>query len=304
MKFRTTVLLVTFFSFLLWSCNSSEKDTLAVHSEIKFDEGTQKNRTLSQDFKKYWYDGKAELTSFKISQERYGELREGTSVHIFVAEDFLPNEQVKANNASEENTAVLKFNATKKYLTGIYPYSVMTSVFNPVETQDHSIKVAHSMQEWCGQVYFQLNNKEEYEIWGHSYFEGEADQQLNLPKTWLESELWSRIRINPEELPTGDFTMLPSFEYFRMSHQKIGIHTANGNLVKGDSISTYSLSYTDLDRELKIYFTSTFPYSIERWEETHANGLTSTGEKLKRIKTAYWRQNSNEYIHLRDSLSL
>ena len=160
------------------------------------------------------------------------------------------------------------------------------------------------MQEWCGQVYVQLNNRKDFDIQAHSYFEGEADQQIDLPKSWLESDLWNRIRINPEELPTGDFTILPSFEYFRMSHKKIAPHTATGSLAQGDSISSYTLSYTDLDRELKIYFSSQFPYTIERWEETHANGLITTAEKMKRIRSAYWGQNSNKDLRMRDSLGL
>jgi len=297
-------ILMAVFSSLFLSCNSSEKDMLAIDSKTKTESKTPKTRVLSDDFKKYWYGGTAEITSYKLTQERYGELRDGSSVNIFVTEDFLPQVQVKANNYSEENIPVLKHNNTKKYLTGIYPYSIMTSTFNPVKIEGNALKITHSMQEWCGQVYVQLNNKKSFEIQAHSYFEGEADQKLLLPKNWLESELWNRIRINPEELPTGEFTILPSFEYFRMSHQKMGAHLATGNLVKGDSISTYNLSYKDLKRELKIYFSSEFPYTIERWEETHANGLKTTAEKIKRLKSAYWGQNSNKFLYLRDSLGI
>ena len=288
----------------LFGCNSSEKDTLAVHSEIKTETSISKARELPEDFKDYWYAGTAEITSYKLTQERYGELREGTSVNIFVTEDFVPDVQVKANNTSSNNIPVLKLNHTKKYLTGIYPYSVMTSIFSPVQTNQHPIKVTHSIQEWCGHVYVQLNNRKKFEIKAHSYFEGEADQEIDLPKVWLESDLWSRVRINPEELPTGNFTVLPSFEYFRMSHKEIASHSAIGSLVKGDSISSYTLSYSDLDRELKIYFSSQFPYTIERWEETHANGLKTTAEKMKRMRSAYWGQNSNKDLRLRDSLGL
>jgi hypothetical protein len=199
---------------------------------------------------------------------------------------------------------VLKHIGVKKYLTGIYPYSVMTSTFSPVHTENNALKITHSMQEWCGHVYMQLNNRKSFDIQTHSYFEGEADQKLTLPKSWMESDLWNRIRINPEELPTGDFTILPSFEFFRMGHQKIAAHRASGNLVKGDSIATYTLSYTDMKRELKIYFSSDFPYTIERWEETHPNGLKTTAEKLKRMKSPYWRKNSNKFEYLRDSLGI
>ncbi|MEL6810381.1 MAG: septum formation inhibitor Maf [Bacteroidota bacterium] len=305
MKSATTSSLFFVLSILLFiSCDSSKKDALALNTDIKTEEPTSKSRNLSDEFKAYWYGGTAEITSYKLTQERYGELREGTSVNIFVTEDFLPDIQVKADNYSKRNIPVLKLNNTKKYLTGIYPYSVMTSTFSPVGTNDHALKITHSMQEWCGQVYVQLNAKKDFEIALHSYFEGEADQTTKVSKTWLESELWNRVRLNPEELPRGEFTVIPSFEFFRMSHQKIGPHIASGNLTKGDSLSTYTLSYSDLKRELKIYFSSKFPYTIERWEETHPNGLVTSAEKIKRMKTAYWSQNSNRFLNLRDSLGL
>jgi len=50
---------------------------------------------------------------------------------------------------------------------------------------------------------------------------------------------------------------------------------------------------------------------IESWKEefksgfgTNAKMLTSTGTKIKSIKTPYWRQNSNKFVGLRDSLGL
>lgn len=306
MKYASKTPALFFLMILLLSCNSNRKDnTLAlsdtpINSEIT----TSKTRTISQEFKDYWYAGAAEITSYQLSQERYGELREGTSVNIFVTEDFLPSVQVKADRSAASNVPVLKLNNTKKYLTGIYPYSVMTSTFSPVHEQSHAIKVSHSMQEWCGHIYVQLNNRNGYEIEGHSYFEGEADQQLKLPTVWLENELWNLIRISPEELPTGDFEILPSFEFARMSHKKMAPAKATGTLTQNDGMSTYTVSYGELNRELSIQFNSGFPYTIEAWQETHPNGLTTKAEKMKRIKTAYWGQNSNKHLFLRDSLGL
>ena len=40
----------------------------------------------------------------------------------------------------------------------------MTSTFNPVNSKEHALKVSNSVQEWCGHVYAQLNNKKEFEI--------------------------------------------------------------------------------------------------------------------------------------------
>ena len=38
--------------------------------------------------KELWHDGKAEITSYKLEQARYGEMHEGQASMIFVTEDF------------------------------------------------------------------------------------------------------------------------------------------------------------------------------------------------------------------------
>ena len=112
-------------------------------------------------------------------------------------------------------------NKTKKFNTGIYPYSIMTSLFTRLGQTKPLAKITTSVQEWCGQAYSQLNRKENLEISSHSYFEGEADQNMKLPKTWLENELWNLIRINPNELPTGEAEIIPSFDYLRLGHKNL-----------------------------------------------------------------------------------
>lgn len=287
------------------ACTNSEGNLIPNSQTTAKDQPSEdKERFLSEEFKAYWYKGTAEITSYSLTQERYGELRKGNAVNIFVTEDFLPKAQVKADNPSKTDIPLLKLNQTKKYQTGIYSYSVMTSTFTPVLSKNHALKISHSMQEWCGHVYVQLNNRKDFEIELHSYFEGEADQEFDLEKTWLENDLWNWIRMNPEELPVGEFNMIPSFEFFRMSHQKIAAHEAMASISVGDSISKYTLDYPILKRKLVLYFSSEFPHTIERWEETHPNGLITSAEKLKRINSPYWQQNSTQFEYLRDSLGL
>lgn len=266
---------------------------------------------LSSEFKSYWYAGDAEITSFELEQARYGEIRKGKAVQVFVTEPFLAVEQVKANRNREGNIPVLKLNATKKYLTGIYPYSIMTSSFYPVANNQHAIKVANSVQEWCGQVYMQLNNREQFEIKSHSYFEGEADRDVTLDKSILEDELWNQLRINPQSLPVGKFKAIPSFEYLRTGHSKIRNYDAEAELTSGEEQSFYTLKYPELNRSLTIYFSSSFPYSIEGWTESFKSGfgpdakvLTSKATKINSLKTPYWQQNGNNDLYLRDQLGI
>ncbi|KKM18416.1 hypothetical protein LCGC14_1665880, partial [marine sediment metagenome] len=178
----------------LTSCNEKESiDTEKEVSKNQKAESVMAKKELSETFKSYWYAGDAEITSYQLQQARYGETRDGKAVLIYVTEPFLPEAQVKADESHPDNVPVLKLNTTKNYLTGIYPYSIMTSSFYPVHDNQHAIKLSFSAQEWCGQVYAQLNNREQFDVMSHSYFESEGDQNLQLEKTILENEIWNKI---------------------------------------------------------------------------------------------------------------
>lgn len=268
---------------------------------------TAKNRTITQEFKDYWYAGKAEISSYKLEQARYGELRDGTAALIFVTEDFLPEVQVKADRQNESNVPVLKVNATKNFNTGIYPYSVMTSTFYPVFKEEHALKVSQSMQEWCGHQYAQINNRDTFEVKSHSYFEGEADKSFSIPKETLENELWAQLRIDPKGLPTGNFKAIPDFSFTRMKHVPLKAYDAKGTL----TATTYTLEYPTLNRSVTIHFSEAFPYTIEGWEETFKSGfgsrakeLTTKATRIKTIKSPYWSKNSNADEGLRTELGL
>jgi len=264
-------------------------------------------RELSADFKEYWFAGEAEITSYKLDQSRYGEQRDGTAVLIFVTEDFLPEAQVKADEKKDSNIPVLKLNAVKKFNTGIYPYSIMQSTFYPLEGNSHALKISASIQEWCGHVYTQLNNRKNFEITSHSYFDGEADQNLKLDQNWLENEVWTQLRINPDSLPTGKLQMIPSLEFLRMAHVEIKAYPAVAEFYQDDSLSVYKIHYPELQRELKIYYHLIFPFNIEKWEETiqkNGESFTTTATKMERIKSAYWNKNSNKDLPLRENLNL
>ncbi|MCB7480424.1 septum formation inhibitor Maf [Christiangramia sediminis] len=266
---------------------------------------------LSDEFKEYWYTGEAEITSYRLEQARYGEMRKGEAVLIYVTEDFFAEEQVKAGNKTEETINVLKLNATKNFNTGIYPYSIMQSSFYPLNGEQHALKVSASIQEWCGQVYMQLNKRGKFHITSHSYFEGEADEELELEKVPLENEIWNRLRIAHDKLPTGEFKMIPSFEYLRLSHQPVRAYSVIGEYFTTEEFNVYQLTYPDLKRELKIYYSRIFPYTVEKWEESSPSGfgedaeiLTTKAFKKERIKTDYWNKNSNKNLPLREKLDL
>ncbi|GAA3584232.1 septum formation inhibitor Maf [Snuella lapsa] len=293
----------------IYSCKNELRSDSIAYNNVTTSPHSQstKPQKLSQEFKNYWYSGNAEVSAYKLEQARYSELRNGHAFLIYVTEDFLPSSQVKAEKKTSNSISVLKLNATKKFNTGIYPYSIMQSTFYPVTNNQHAIKVSCSVQEWCGHVYTQLNNRESFNIVSHSYFEGEADNSFKLEKAIIENELWTQLRINPKSLPTGNLLIIPSLEYTRLTHTPIKAYSATALLAK----DSYTLSYPELNRKLVIRFNPLFPYDITGWEETFKSGfgsnskeLTTKATKIKSIKSPYWNKNRNKDSTLRKMLHL
>ncbi|MFT7051824.1 MAG: hypothetical protein ACJAZK_002442 [Psychroserpens sp.] len=310
MNKRYLVLFVFFVIFMSCRDNTTTKDEALQSEPI-----SEAPKTLpklpdfkpSQEFKDYWYAGEAEISSYQLEQARYGEMRDGMAVLVFVTEDFLPQKQVKADRYDEANTPLLKLNFTKNFNTGVYPYSIMQSTFYPVSNNQHALKVSCSVQEWCGHVYSQLNNREKFEMTSYSYFESEGDEEITLDKAILENELWTKLRIDPKSLPTGELQIIPSMEYIRLKHIETKPYFAKAINKDGQ----YIIYYNRLDRKLIINYNPEFPYDITSWEETYKDGygarskiLTTKGTKLKTIKSAYWSKNSNADENLRKTLQL
>ncbi|MCP5047441.1 MAG: hypothetical protein GY940_09740 [bacterium] len=270
----------------------------------------------SAQFNNYWYAGKAELTNYKLKQARYGEVHDGNAVLIYVTEDFSKQHQVKIDDPSKHKNdlvKVLKCNKVKKFLTGLYPYSMMLSAFTPVSTQAYpgTLKTTMSSQEWCGHAFTQMNamngdgdgNGDDhggYSVKSYSYFDSERDMAYTLNNTPLEDDTWNRIRIDPQSLPVGEIKMVPGLMACRFLHIKPVAREVRASLKESvkEGISAYRLEYPKLDRTLTIYFENTFPHAITGWEETFISGwgagakrLTTTAVREKTALLDYWRLN-------------
>jgi hypothetical protein len=261
-------------------------------------------------FDGYWFTGEAELSRYELEQSRYGEIREGDAVLVFVTEDFLPDKQVKSDSADRARTGalpVLKLNFTKKFNTGLYPYSIMTSIFTPlrVDAYPRTLKTSTSVQEWCGHTWLQLNLRDdEYRLTGHSYFESEGDERRELPAGWLEEEIWTRIRVAPSTLPTGDLAVIPGGEQSRLRHRPLEVERATATRTTGkDDSETYTLQYRRTGRKLSIRFNRAFPHEILGWEETDRGG-TTRATRTHVLKTDYWARSGNDDARLREKLGL
>lgn len=273
----------------------------------------------SADFGAYWHTGKAELNRYRLQQAQYGVLNPGEAVLIFVAEDFRTDKQVKAetDEAKGRATNVLKLNSVKKFVTGIYDYSVFSSVFTPIDRKlfPNTLKVSTSVQEWCGHSYLQLNYRSSgYQVTGRSYFENEVAEDYRVNKALLEDELWTLIRMAPDKLPVGSVKLIPGTQSARLRHKPLNVLEAktnltgySGNAFSGSDLKAYTVDYEKDKRQLTIVYEGAFPHRIVGWEETYMSRnkpLTSRAVLQKTIQTDYWNHNAPADTVLRNSLGI
>lgn len=325
---RTTSMILL--ASLVASCggetrNSSSSDARKKGAAVNLDVTTsQEFAKKHTDFKSYWFRGQAELNRFELQQSRYGELHEGEAVMVFVTEPFLPDKQVKQDFGNDPSVQVLKNNFYRRFYTGVYPYSIMTSTFTPALTAGPTIKLTQTVQEWCGHVFAQLNlndARDGFDATSYSYFQAEGDEKLALPGTLLEDDLYTRIRLGPDTLPTGQIDILPSVTYLRLAHKKWTVRQATATLSDpGQSdfsdapVRTYKIEYTNPDRVLAIHFEAAFPYRVVGFEDTYEaifnpeggqpEKLTTVGRLTKSIMLDYWTKNGTADAAWRDALGL
>ena len=256
----------------------------------------------------YWNSGKAEISRYELSQQQYGNTFQGDFVSIFVREDFLLGKQVKNERYESENTVpVLKGIFIRKFKTGIYDYSMQNAVFAPLDIANHprALKSQASSQEWCGTQYLQANLKgNNYDVMMHSYFEDEADAKFSLKDTYLEEELWNKLRMNPELAPIGEINMLPAGSVLQLTHWLVkpystvaSIEPYNDSLFVGSNLKKYRIATPELNRTVELIFENVPPFRIIGITDSYpakVNGepQTTVARLTHQITEPYWRMNS------------
>ncbi|NIR52252.1 hypothetical protein GWO43_27035 [candidate division KSB1 bacterium] len=286
--------------------------------------GSNENAVAKIDWDKfadYWYAGKAEITRYALEQARYGEIRKGEAVLIFVTENFLTDKQVKHEFGESENaTTVLKLNFVRKFYTGIYPYSMMSSIFTPVDVSRWpTLKVTTTSQEWCGHTFTQFNHRDDkYKVQLRSYFQREGDQDFEVKSTLLEDEIWTKIRLAPNSLPTGEIEIIPGTQFSRFRHTELkpekataALKTEKDQSLSSTELQVYTIDYETLERKLVIRFEKELPFKIVAWEEHHTSGygpgaevMTTRAVKTHSVYTDYWTKNKKSDSHWREKLGL
>lgn len=269
--------------------------------------------------KDYWFDGKAEINTYQLKQNRYNTLHDGTAMLIFVTEDFLPDEQVKNDTYQNKNsTSILKKIEQRKFNTGIYDYTEYSTTFTPIQLEKYkkSFKVTANSQDWCGTIFSQYNAQVKgYKGTVFSYFETEGDKVENIKDGIVEGELYTRLRMNPDLLPTGAFNLIPEPIVSMLMHYPLESFKATGSInqytgeIEGENLEEYVVEIPDLKRTVKIVFESAAPFTIVAFYDSYPSIFdqkirTTEAVLINQTKLDYWNKHSKEDETLRKTIKL
>ncbi len=277
----------------------------------------------SQDFYGHWADGRAELSGYRVVQPRYGEPREGHAVLIFVTEDVHAKTRIKVESPDTpkaDRIYALKLNQMLRFTTGIYDYSVMTSVFSAVEPLAGSqpfepLRITLTAQEWCGHVFEEVQVRDGA-VLGElfSYFERVGRQSWRLdgpPEFVSEDNLLIRIRElrGPlmDEGESRSVMLLPGLWELRLRHRPRELVEAvlsKGRReqveVQGGSYEAVPWTWSYGQRQKTVWVDAEYPHRILRWRD--ASG--ASGELLASVRRPYWKLQSLEDEGLRAELGI
>ncbi len=257
--------------------------------------------TAGEAFTRAWSDGQAELSGYTARVNRYGEMRDAELVLVYVTEPMDRATWIKDDDAPPERRVnVLKLNASLKFQTGVYPYSVLTSVFSPVDRYRAEpfapAKISLSVQEWCGHVFYAVwPGEDRFTEQLMSYFasEGERRREVTTPAGALyEDALLIQLRELDGPFAGGrdwSGSLVPSLWSIRRAHVEgapvAATITRERATVDGHPVNRFVLRHAGATRTIEVEADGA--HRVLGWRG-------SDGEEarlLRSTRMAYWRLN-------------
>lgn len=263
-------------------------------------------------FWRHWGDGQAEVAAYDLTFPRYGELRRGVAVAIFVTEPFSERERVKLDGAAPGAAQVLKMNLVQDFATGVYDYNLMTSVFVWLAPRHgrpagYPAKISFSSQEWCGHVYEQLLfDASRVRFDRHSYYQGEADRRgsIRYPSDGLAEDallMWARGLCEPR-IAAGqvrETPVLAALQVIRLRHEPLEWVTAR--LERSAEFSRVEVPAGSFDAQLctailptrtwRIWVEPRPPRRVLQWECSDG----TRGQLLGSERMKYWEMSGPNF---------
>jgi hypothetical protein len=264
-------------------------------------------------FWREWGDGFAEISTYQLAMPRYGEMRDGESILIFVTETFSERQRVKSDpgrNPKADEFPVMKLNWQRNFQTGIYDYSEMLSSFLGLapaggRTAGTLAKATFSRQEWCGHMFAQaLFDPSRIRTSGASYFDGDSDLSQTLetrPNAMPEDALlfWARGMAPPFLQPgeSQDVPFLTGLRSARDAHQPLA--WSRINLSRNRTLQRIDVPAGEFDVEVYsaqlpnaksyVFFVEReMPHRILRWQFSSGE----TAELIATDRMKYWELNA------------
>jgi hypothetical protein len=225
------------------------------------------NQETNKTFIDYWKNNKIEITKYEIKEDS-----------ISVGEGSLTFSIAYASGINKtDSIQTLHSDFTEKIQQENNDHSTMTSVYLPLNLtlRPHAIQVINTAQEFAENSFLELSQiPKYYEILAKNTFKGKTKEHFLQERKNLEDELWAKIRTNPNDLPTGDIEVIPSFAFWQSVRKSPKIYEAKAELTDyvsteftGKKLKIYTLDYPDLKRNLSIVFESQFPFEIVGWKK-------------------------------------
>ena len=271
------------------------------------------------EFETLWYDGQAELAGYVWKGSRYGELRTGEAVAIFVTETVDADSHVKLDDPSKgDGVTVVKLNLVRDFQTGLYDYDTTTSVFAEVGAF-RPLRVTFASQEWCGHVHEALDVGKKLALDVQSYFEGES---VATTLAWKENAVlgdhlfvWLRgLRGAP--LAAGETRELPyladGFER-RLRHAKAEWQSVKITRAAASTSETvpagtfpavvYTLATGD-GRSGRVAIEEAYPHRLLAWSWQRGDEVLDSGAMTGSKRLKYWELHAEGQGALRAELGL
>jgi len=281
----------------------------------------------SAGFLRHWKSGLAEIASYNVDVERYGEMRKGQAVLVYVYEEIDARTRIKVESdrtPPAQRVPVLKLNHVLKFNTGIYDYSILTSVFAGLSGPGvnrflQPRKVSFTSQEWCGNVFHQLipgPRGLRSEI--HSYFEAEGDSIATLAyppggdsALYYEDEMPILVRELDGPVQANGTSrkihLVPGLWERRKRHVPLAIAEAvlaksgpEPFLAQGETVPAMRWTLEAQGVTTTWHVEEASPHTLLGWE----NSRGEKGVLIASLRDTYWEHNHNANAGLRKRLGL
>lgn len=262
----------------------------------------------------HWGDGLAEIDGYAITMPRYGDLRRGEAVQIWVTETFTDGQRVKSDGGHPDEYPVLKLNDVRHFQTGIYDYHVMGQTFTRLDGRQplgQPVKVTLGVQEWCGQVYEEwLGFPGYFQRTRHSYFDGEsaAGDRQDTPGGGVLADQAALVARGLVGAADGTVPWMPSLLDQRLLHREPAWTTATIHRDPPADVVVPAGTFRAVPVRFEVagatgytfFVEEAEPHRIVRWERPDGEVAELTGS----IRATYWDQNAEGFERLRADLGL